>query len=130
MRPLARYLLLQIPGWVVVAALLVWLWPATGLDPRLAVGAFVLWIAKDFAIFPLLKIGYEDGKTGVEQLVGARGVVSRAVDPVGQVLIRGERWRAELARGEPPIPEGATVEVRDASGLTLRVARADDAAAR
>lgn len=124
MRPLARYLLLQIPGWAVVAALLFWLWPSTGLDPRLALAAFLVWIAKDFAIFPLLRVGYDSGKTGVEQLVGARAVVSRAIDPVGQVLIRGERWRAELARDEPPIPEGTTVEVRAAAGLTLRVARA------
>ncbi len=123
MRPLTRYVVLQLPGWAVAAALLVWLWPATGLGPLAGFGAFALWVAKDFAIFPLIRVGYEPGKTGVERLIGLEAIVSHAISPVGHVRLQGERWRAELAPGELPIPEGAIVEIRSASGLTLSVAR-------
>lgn len=123
MQPLARYVFLQLPGWLIAAALLCWLWPSTGLGPLVGVGVFALWVAKDFVIFPLIRIGYEPGKTGVEQLIGVEAVVSSAVSPVGHVRVRGERWRAELAPGESPIPQGAVVEIRSASGLTLYVAR-------
>jgi len=125
MRPLTRYLVLQLPGWAVAAALLVWLWPSTGLDPLAGAGVFALWVAKDFAIFPLIRVGYEPGKTGVEQLIGLEAVVSRPISPVGHVRVRGERWRAELAPGESPISEGVIVEIKSASGLTLSVARRD-----
>jgi membrane protein implicated in regulation of membrane protease activity len=127
MRPFTRYLLLELPGWVIAAVVLAWLWPLGGLDPWLGAGVFALWVAKDLAVYPFLRIAYEPGRTGVEQLVGLRGVVSRAVDPVGYVRLRGERWRAELAPGERPIPAGVEVEVRSAEGLTLRVARVDGA---
>lgn len=58
--------------------------------------------------------------TGREGLVGARGTVRRRIDPQGQVLVRGELWSA---RADEPLEPGATVEVVEAEGLTLRVRR-------
>jgi membrane protein implicated in regulation of membrane protease activity len=124
MTTLTRYVLLQIPGWAVAAGVLYLVWPATGLAVWLGVATFAGWVLKDFILFPLVRIGYEPGaKTGVEQLVGMCGVVSRSVDPHGWVRLRGERWRATLAPGEAAAPAGATVKVTRVTGLTLVVAR-------
>jgi membrane protein implicated in regulation of membrane protease activity len=125
MRPFARYLLLQVPGWCVVAALLLWLWPATGRGGWLGAGLLGLWIAKDLLAYPLLRRAYESGvETGSARLIGLRGLARQPIDPRGYVEVRGELWRAELAPGEAPIAPGTPVEVRSASGLTLVIARA------
>jgi membrane-bound serine protease (ClpP class) len=52
-------------------------------------------------------------------LVGAEGVATTALDPVGTVRVRSEDWTAESTVG--PIPAGARVLVIDEKGLTLRV---------
>ncbi len=59
--------------------------------------------------------------TGREGLVGERGVVSRRLDPAGQVRVHGEIWSA---RADETIEAGEDVEVVAADGLTLRVRRA------
>jgi membrane protein implicated in regulation of membrane protease activity len=57
-------------------------------------------------------------ETGVGTLVGATGVVSEPLAPVGQVRVQGELWEAhsssELAAGE-------RVRVIAVNGLTLEV---------
>jgi membrane-bound serine protease (ClpP class) len=58
--------------------------------------------------------------TGREGLVGERGVVSRRIDPRGQVRVHGELWSA---RSGEPIEAGDEVEVVSAEGLTLEVRR-------
>jgi len=59
--------------------------------------------------------------TGREGLVGERAVVRRRIDPEGQVLIRGEIWRA---RADETLESGDSVEVVAVDGLTLEVRRA------
>jgi len=62
--------------------------------------------------------------TGPEQLVGAVGELTEAVEAPGakgMVLVHGELWRA--AAGEA-IPKGAQVRVSKIQGLTLYVERA------
>ncbi|HEY6447404.1 MAG TPA: nodulation protein NfeD [Acidobacteriaceae bacterium] len=55
---------------------------------------------------------------GPEALVGAVGVVQRAIAPQGQILVHGELW---LATAPAPVPAGETVRVRAVEGLTLLV---------
>ncbi len=58
--------------------------------------------------------------TGAEELIGARGIVRTALDPVGHVFVRGALWRAHTdddSRLEP----GQEVVVRRVDGLTLTV---------
>ncbi|HEY7471962.1 MAG TPA: nodulation protein NfeD [Gemmatimonadota bacterium] len=59
--------------------------------------------------------------TGREGLVGERGVVKRPIDPEGQVMVRGELWRA---RAGEALETGVAVEVVGVDGLTLEVRRA------
>ena len=60
--------------------------------------------------------------TGVEQVVGATGVVTEELDPDGQVRVRSEVWRATLAEGAATsLPVGSMIRVNEVRGLTLVV---------
>lgn len=63
---------------------------------------------------------------GAKALIGKRGVVTKPIgeqsDPVGQIRIMGEDWRA---RADIPIPVGAVVEVVAIEGITLLVKPSD-----
>jgi membrane protein implicated in regulation of membrane protease activity len=68
------------------------------------------------------------GMTGLDDVVGRRGVAVRDVDDVdgGIVRVGSEMWSAAPYAGVPArIPAGTTVEVLDRRGLTLFVAPAD-----
>jgi membrane-bound ClpP family serine protease len=51
-------------------------------------------------------------------LLGAEGRVTKALDPVGTVIVNGESWTARSSR---PIPVDSIVEVTEQLGLELRV---------
>ncbi|MCS6836751.1 MAG: hypothetical protein NZ750_12135 [Anaerolineae bacterium] len=51
-------------------------------------------------------------------LLGAEGRVTKALDPIGTVIVNGESW---TARSNRPIPVGSIVEVTEQVGLELRV---------
>lgn len=124
-RVFLRYLLFQVPGWVLAVAAAVLAVRLVGLDPRLAALAVLLFAAKDFALYPFVRDAYAPGPPGgAEALVGREGLVERAVDPRGTVLLGPERYTAELAEGSPPLPAGARVRVVAVRGLTLQVAPA------
>jgi membrane-bound ClpP family serine protease len=53
-----------------------------------------------------------------EPIVGARGYVQRALDPVGTVRVRGESW---TARSDQRLDPGTEIVVIDREGLTLFV---------
>ncbi len=59
-------------------------------------------------------------QTGGEAMLGTVAVVQTALDPVGQVLVRGELWQA---RAESKIAVGETVRIRGRRGLLLDVER-------
>jgi membrane-bound serine protease (ClpP class) len=56
--------------------------------------------------------------TGAEGMIGQLGVAQTALQPEGQVLVRGEYWDA-IARSN--VPAGAEVRVKGVSGLKLEV---------
>jgi membrane-bound serine protease (ClpP class) len=60
---------------------------------------------------------------GPSGLVGQVATAKERLAPEGQVLVRGEIWRA-VAEGEP-VEAGARVQVIAVNGLTLKVAKAD-----
>ena len=119
---LVRYTLYQIPEWVlaVVAALLLYRW---GVLPGWAGALLVAGvIAKDAALYPLLRTAYEsDTSTAIERLVGLRGVAVEPLAPQGYVRVRGELWRSEATTAGAPILPGHPVTVAAVRGTTLLV---------
>jgi membrane protein implicated in regulation of membrane protease activity len=123
----ARYLLFQLPGCVVAAAVLAGLVHWGHLSPTVAYVLFGIWVVAEIALFPVFRIGYETGGTraGAEALVGALGVALEDLDPEGYVRMGAERWRAVVAGGCAPVAAGAEVRVREVRQLTLVVEPAD-----
>ncbi len=123
MKTFHKYLLLQIPGWILWSLILIWAHGSLHLP--LWTGAVLLCLAvvKDFVLYPFVRSAYEsDAKTGIERLVGVGGNVQRALNPKGYVRINGELWRAETELADQPLPSGSPVTVRAFRGLTLIVA--------
>ncbi len=122
MQPATKYLLLQVPGWIlvalVVAILLHWQW----IGARAAALVVVLWLAKDLVLYPLYRpaLTSQPPATGAAALVGARGRSLTAVNGQGQVEVAGERWLARACEGGP-IGAGTPVEVVTFSELELHV---------
>ena len=119
---LGKYALLQIPGWFGVGAVLMAAIHWWELSERMALLIFALWVAKDFAMYPFLRVAYADGSPdGTESLVGARGTTVEPLDPAGYVRVGSELWRAEVSRDRAPVARGVRVRVRAVKNLTLRV---------
>jgi membrane-bound serine protease (ClpP class) len=129
-----RYVLIQLPGALLVVAGLFtarrWIEIPAGVAVLLAAA----WVAKDLALYPFLRHAYEvDPRSEMEKLAGDEAVVKTPLEPAGLVAMRGEIWRAEAVEGEPaPIPRGTRVRVEGHRGLVLLVRRAQhvDAARR
>jgi membrane protein implicated in regulation of membrane protease activity len=53
-------------------------------------------------------VGYETvEKSGIERLIGERGVVKQRLDPEGYVLVHGELWKARPIQATRSTPEPA-----------------------
>lgn len=61
-------------------------------------------------------------KTGMEGLIGAKGVVQEPLDPEGVVFVHGEYWRAV---SEEELDPGEKIQVERADGLLLKVKRSE-----
>jgi membrane-bound serine protease (ClpP class) len=59
--------------------------------------------------------------TGPQRMIGELGIARTALEPEGQVLVRGEYWDAIAAA---PVPAGAQVRVKGVAGLKLQVEQA------
>jgi membrane protein implicated in regulation of membrane protease activity len=119
----ARYLLFQLPGCVVVAALLALLVRVDQLSPHFAYALFGAWVLGEIALFPVLRVGYEPGgkHTGVEAIIGSLAIAENDLDPEGRVRLGPERWRAVADGDCVPIAAGSEVRVRAVRQLTLVV---------
>ncbi len=122
LRPLTKYLLLQIPGWL-LAVLVLWLLGRWVDFPFwAAVGLLLLWVIKDLLLFPFVRRAYESGvKRGAEGLIGAQGIAQERLAPAGYIRVGGELWRAEALQTDVPIPPGSRVKVQAVRGLTLLI---------
>jgi membrane-bound serine protease (ClpP class) len=63
--------------------------------------------------------------TSHEALIGQTAVVTRALDPSGEVLVSGEHWQADVAAGLV-VDSGASVVIQSVDGLRLGVERAGE----
>ena len=119
---LRRYLLLQLPGLTLGAAALWLLVQGSLISSELGLGLFALWIAKDLALYPVLRVGYEDSNPDIsEQLVGALGSARSELDPEGWVRVGAELWRARCRPEDAPVAADTTVRVMFVRGLLLEV---------
>lgn len=121
-RILARYWLFQLPGFVLLVLLLLFIRSWVNLPEWIFWGSLVIWVAKDAALYPFLWKAYEGHQPeGANTLAGERGIAREPLAPRGYIQLRGELWMAELAEGSRPVDEGETVLVREARGLLLIV---------
>lgn len=119
MKAWQRYLVYQLPGLGLLAILLAAATYWFSLPIWASALATLLWIAKDAALYPLLKRAYEDSKsTGTASLVGHLGTAQEDLSPQGLVRIGPELWRAVSVA---PIAAGQQVRVTGSDGMTLRV---------
>jgi membrane protein implicated in regulation of membrane protease activity len=116
-----KYLLFQIPGWMIAAIVLSGLWYWKLLPQWLSVLCYIVWVLKDLLLYPLLRAAYVPGKTGLEALVGTRGIAQGDLAPEGYVRVRGELWRAITHSQDRVISSGATVEILKTEGMKVRV---------
>jgi membrane-bound ClpP family serine protease len=65
-----------------------------------------------------LRLARARSSVGVETLIGKHARAATDLDPVGQVVLEGERWRARSSRA---VEIGTTVEVLAVNGLELAV---------
>lgn len=119
-----RYWLLQIPGWLVLAASLVAARHYLGLATGWAALLFGLWLLKDAALYPWLRKHYVPREESPGRALRGRSAVAQeSIAPRGYVKLGGELWRAEVEDGEGPVDAGEQVVVEGVDGLTLRVRR-------
>ncbi len=78
-----------------------------------------------FLVVMALRAQARKPTTGYEGLIGQVGRVVEDLDPLGLVLVWGERWQAESVDRQT-IPTGSEVEVVEARGMRLRVRRKGD----
>ncbi len=121
-RTLVRYTLFQIPDLILLglglAAAVRW-W---NLPVPVAYALVAFWIAKDIAMYPLVRVAYESGSSsGVDGIRGALGVVTQPLAPSGYVRLGSELWKAELEDRDASLPTGASVRVVAVRGLTIVV---------
>ena len=117
-----RYLLFQIPEWILAIVLLAAVHRWLGLSIQVAIVLFFLVVAKDFLIYPYVRKAYEpENRTGAELLIGCVGVTRQRLDPEGYVLIRGELWRAIADPPGETIPPDRKVRIQAVSDSTLLI---------
>jgi membrane protein implicated in regulation of membrane protease activity len=130
MRTFIRYLLFQIPGWLLLS-LVLWLLVTWVIVPLWAgTVVFAAWVFKDLAVYPWVQRAYQiDEKTGTEKLIGAKAIAQERLDPEGYVKLNGELWKARVNSHQQSIPPQAIVKVQAARGMILiveAVSGADD----
>ena len=115
-RTLRRYMLYQIPGWMLAFAAAVMLHRWVGLSVWGGVALVVGWAVKDAVLYPFLRTAYEpDSPSAIERLIGLAGVAVEPLAPHGYVRVRGELWRAE--------PHAAGIEIRRGHAVTIDAVR-------
>ena len=119
------YALLQLPDTLAAGAGLWFLQAWAVLSVGWAVSLFVLWVAKDLALYPVVRGVLVPRGTESNPLVGARAVTQEALAPRGLVRLGSEIWQAESWSPGRTIAPGTPVVVRATRGLTLIVEPTD-----
>jgi len=124
---LGKYWLLQLPEAALVVVVLLLLQEWLQFPPWLTWTLVGLWVAKDAALYPFVWRSFDPGYPAtLHCLDGEHGVATERLDPSGYIRVRGELWRAELARGARPVDKDEPVRVQAMRGLTVIVVAVGD----
>lgn len=124
---LGKYWLLQLPEVALLAAVLLLLKEWLGFPAWLVWSLVGLWVAKDAVLYPFVWRSFDPAYPAtLHSLDGEHGVATERLDPAGYIRVRGELWRAELARGARPVEKDETVRVQATRGLTVIVVPVSD----
>lgn len=120
MRFFPQYVLWQVPGWLIAGVVVAWLASEFGLAMWVAVTALMLIIARDLAMYLVLRPAFAKPPYGSAP-IGAAGETVEPLAPAGYVRVNGELWPARAVSAAADVPRGARVVVRDVHGITLLV---------
>lgn len=119
-----RYWLLQIPGWVVLSALVAAAMEWFHLPFIAGLAVFFIWLVKDLVLYPVLKAYYVPRRKDIHDgILGEKAVAQESLEPTGYVKLRGELWMAEVTGPHPLVAAGESVVVESVDGLKLKVKR-------
>ena len=117
-----RYTAFQVPGWILAACIGWWLYANINVSIWLASGILLVWVIKDYALYPFFRFAYETKELlPMEKLMGEFGTVVKALTPNGYIKVHGELWRAKSLNNETSIKVGNIVKITGFKGITLLV---------
>ena len=122
-RALKKYILLQLPGLVLLILLLIVFERWIDIPGWTFWGIIGLWVAKDVILFPFVWRAYDSDPPEGEWMFGEHGIAMERLDPSGYIFVRGELWKAVLTEDGSPVEKGEKVRVLGKNGLTLIVMR-------
>ena len=123
--PLWRYILFQVPGWVLALIGAWWLDASQSVPAWVSISLPICWVVKDMVLYPFLRDAYgQHDSLPIERLIGSQGHAIETLSPSGYIRIGSELWRAE--GNIQSIKKGAVVEVIGVKGMILRIRIAPD----
>jgi len=121
---LIKYLLLQLPGILLLLLVLLVIDSFTPLPAPWFWGILALWLAKEAVLFPLTWRSYQN-ETPAGAPVGRNAEVVVPLSPEGTVRTGGELWQAR-SRDDERIEAGEQVRILARKGMLLIVERKND----
>jgi len=92
------------------------------LSFHLSVLIFLLWVAKDILLYPIVWRAFDTGERGnTFSMIGQTGIAAEPLQGTGYVTVRGELWQARVVETDVRIKKGDEVTVCGMEGLTLFV---------
>ncbi len=115
-----RYTAFQVPGWIIAIVGGWFLHRWVDVPLWVASGVLVVWVIKDYALYPVLRSAYElDHRRPIDRLVGEHGTASDELSPSGYIRVRGELWRARPEQIEVDVDSEVDVEGQNAIGTGI-----------
>jgi membrane-bound ClpP family serine protease len=120
-RAVIKYVMVNLPAAVLVAAAMLYLEARKGLPVWLIWGVLVAWILKDVILFPFVRRAYEGGALEHQRFIEEIGTARERLAPEGYIQIHGELWHARVVSGKGVVEQEGSVIVKGIQGLTLLV---------
>lgn len=119
---LGKYWLLQLPEVALLVIILLLLQHWFAIPTWVVWGVVALWVAKDAVLYPFVWRSFDpEYPATAHSLDGEHGIATERLDRAGYVRVRGELWKAELARGARAVEKDERVKVQAMRGITVIV---------